>query len=188
MKSLLLAVIFMTSFSAHAQGFFKKPAAAETPAAAASKPQPAAPAAPTPTPAPAKPAPAQAVTPPPVVEAPPKPKTAERPRVQQRAAVPKQAPQPAASETPSQVVERPAAPRPAQQPAAPAAVANTDARGVAAGRGMVDPVAECAGGWGIKQAFCRSVQCQRAESFHHPVCVDMRAEQANRPPNLGGGG
>lgn len=36
-------------------------------------------------------------------------------------------------------------------------------------------MAECAGGWGIKQAFCRSVQCQRAESFHHPVCVERCA-------------
>ena len=173
MKNLALAVILMASISAQAQGFFKKPAAAETPAAAASKPQAA--------PTVAPPAPAQAAAPAPIVEAPPKPKPVERPKVQ-RAAASKPAPQ-AASEAPPQVVERPV-----QQPRAVAPPQPAPAAQNAAAKGMVDPVAECAGGWGIKQAFCRSVQCQRAESFHHPVCVEMRAEQANRPPNLGGGG
>lgn len=173
MKNLALAVILMASISAQAQGFFKKPATPETPAAAASKPQAA--------PSVAPPAPVQAAAPAPVVEAPPKPKPVERPKVQ-RAAASKPAPQ-AASEAPPQVVERPV-----QQPRAVAPPQSAPAAQNAAAKGMVDPVAECAGGWGIKQAFCRSVQCQRAESFHHPVCVEMRAEQANRPPNLGGGG
>lgn len=173
MKNLALAVILMASISAQAQGFFKKPATAETPAAAASKPQAA--------PTVAPPAPVQAAAPAPAVEAPPKPKPVERPKVQ-RAAASKPAPQ-AASEAPPQVVERPVQQPRAATPPQPAPAAQN-----AAAKGMVDPVAECAGGWGIKQAFCRSVQCQRAESFHHPVCVEMRAEQANRPPNLGGGG
>lgn len=173
MKNLAFAVILMASISAQAQGFFKKPATAETPAAAASKPQAA--------PTVAPPAPVQAAAPAPVVEAPPKPKPVERPKVQ-RAAASKPAPQ-AASEAPPQVVERPVQQPRAVTPPQPAPAAQN-----AAAKGMVDPVAECAGGWGIKQAFCRSVQCQRAESFHHPVCVEMRAEQANRPPNLGGGG
>lgn len=170
MKKLVLALLVTTACAAQAQGFFKKPVPAESPAAAASKP--AAPAAaPTPAPAP-KPAPVQAVAPAPAVEPPKaKPAPTPKPRVQQQPRV--AAPKPSRE---TQAVERPAVqpiPSPAPAPA-------QDAAALAAAKGMVDPVAECAGGWGIKQAFCRSLQCQRSESFHHPVCVDMRAEQAAR--------
>ena len=158
MKNLVLAIILVTSFAAQAQGFFKKPAApAESPAPAASKPQPVQAPAPAPVQQPAKPKAQPAATP------------AEKPKAQPRPAA-KPRPAPAAEAPPQPAPVRQAQPAPAPQQAAPQ-TANSAA-------GLVDPVQECAGGWGIAQAFCRSVQCQKAESFHHPVCVTLRAEQA----------
>ena len=183
MKSLAVALALMALSPAYAQGFFKKPAPAETPAAPATNPQPAPPTA-APAQAPAvKPVP-QRTAPPAAIAEQPQPKAVVRPKPQQRAVAPKPPQQPVVSDAPPHPVERPAAAqRPAPpQPVQPAATQN------AAAKGMVDPVQECAGGWGIKQAFCRSIQCQRSESFHHPVCVDMRAEQAARQQNTGGGG
>ncbi len=168
MKSLAVALALMALSPAYAQGFFKKPAPAETPAAPATNPQPAPPTA-APAQAPAvKPVP-QRTAPPAAIAEQPQPKAVVRPKPQQRAVAPKPPQQPVVSDAPPQPVQ-------------PAATQN------AAAKGMVDPVQECAGGWGIKQAFCRSIQCQRSESFHHPVCVDMRAEQAARQQNTGGGG
>lgn len=175
MNKLILAIALTAAVPAQAQGFFKKAVPAESPAAEASKPQPST-AAPAPAP---KPAPAPAAAPVKAAEPEVKPKPAPKP--QQRPVKPVQ--RPAVAEPAPAPAERAAAHQPPPQTAPAAASQN------AAAKGMVDPVGECAGGWGIAQAFCRSVQCQKAESFHHPVCIDMRAEQAARQQNqMGGGG
>ncbi len=176
MKILLTSVVLVASVSAQAQGFFKKATPAESPAVAASQPRPAAQVqAPEKVPA-VKPAATQAASPASAAGPTAKPKSiSERPRAQQPRVTASRPP--AGASAPPQMGQRQdQQPAPAPQPPAVAQPAP-------AMNGMVDPVGACAGGWGITQAFCRSVQCQKAESFHHPVCADMRAEQAARARN-----
>lgn len=163
MKNLVLSVMLLAaSASAPAQGFFKKPEPVhEAPAPVVVAPAPAV--NPEPAPAPTAHTPPK-TAPKKVRHAPrhPAPKIEEKQSPQVDAAPAVEKPAPLAS----------AHPTTATTPVAPADLA---------ARGIVDPVQACAGGWGIAQAICRSVQCQRAESFHHSVCVEMRAEQAARP-------